>query len=499
MTETSAETVLDREEWRRREIRLTLVNALKLGGSLILTWSIALVARIAIPRYLGPERFGALNFADAFAGTAFVLMSFGLDTYVRKELSVRPEAASDFIGGIVTLRLILAVFIYAGMELVLRATNSTPETKQLVYIFGITHFFAAGTNTSAGMLHAVAKVDEMSVMSVVSKLAWAACIAAAVLLKLGLWAFAFAFVVTDGMKALYFSWLARKYLNLRFRIRLKPTWTVLVAALPFYVSGLASTVYDKIGVSLLEFMDSRVEVGWYGAASALSGVTLLLAPLLSWVVVPMFARSAAQSRDELFRMVRRSLEFVLNAAIPVSLALGLGAGIWINLLFGAAFAPAALSLAILAAATLLMYVSIIVSYALAVLNRTWSMGLVFVSGMFINPLCNAILIPHFSSSGVPGAPGAACATATLLTEMAIVAGLLSRLGRQSFDRRLLVVAAKAVSAAILAIAIHVLISRAWGALGLVLELSAYVLVVLVSGAVDVRSAGALAKLLRHRR
>lgn len=498
MTETSAEPLLNREEWRRRELRLTLVNALKLGGSLILTWSIALVARIAIPRYLGPERFGALNFADAFAGTAFVLMSFGLDTYVRKELAVRPEAASDFIGGIVTLRLILAVFIYAGMELVLRATNSSAETKQLVYIFGITHFFAAGTNTSAGMLHAVAKVDEMSVMSVISKLAWAACIAAAVVLKLGLWAFAFAFVVTDGMKALYFSWLARKHLNLKFQIRPRKTWLVLVAALPFFVSGLASTVYDKIGVTLLEFMGSRVEVGWYGAASALSGVTLLMAPLLSWVVVPMFARSAAQSHDELYRMVRRSLEFVLNAAIPVSLALGLGASVWIHLLFGAAFAPAALSLAVLAGATLLMYVSIIASYALAVLNRTWSMGLVFVAGMFINPLCNAILIPRFSATGVPGAPGAACATATLLTEMAIVAGLLSRLGRRTFDRRLTLVTAKAVSAGIVAIVIHVLVSRAWGVMGLVVELSAYVAAVLLSGAVDIRSVGTLAKLLRRR-
>src|SRR6185503_11222380 len=126
------------------------------------------------------------------------------------------------------------------------------------------------------------------------------------------------------------------------------TLGVVVASLPFYVSGLATTIYDKIGVSFLAFMGSDREVGWYGAAAGLAGLTLLLAPLISWVLTPLFARAAAASEAELCLMVRRSLDFILTVAIPVSLMMIVGADVWIKLLFGAKFAPAASALRVLA-------------------------------------------------------------------------------------------------------------------------------------------------------
>jgi len=63
---------------------------------LLFTWSIALGIRVILPRHLGPSLFGTLQFADAFASTFFVLVSLGMETYIRKEVAVRPEHASDF-------------------------------------------------------------------------------------------------------------------------------------------------------------------------------------------------------------------------------------------------------------------------------------------------------------------------------------------------------------------------------------------------------------------
>src|SRR5262245_10859194 len=83
---------------------LAIRNALKLGGSLIFTWGIALAIRLLLPRYLGPTRFGTLNFAEGFTAAFFITLSLGLDSYVRKEVAVRPSHASDFFGGISVLR-----------------------------------------------------------------------------------------------------------------------------------------------------------------------------------------------------------------------------------------------------------------------------------------------------------------------------------------------------------------------------------------------------------
>src|SRR5262245_12850233 len=221
-------------EWRRREVRLALGNAFKLGSSLIVTWGIALIARLYVPRFLGPDRFGELTFADAFTATAFVVLHLGLDTYVRKEVSVRPGHASDFIGGIVALRLMLSVLVFGGMELVLRATNRSAEVRHLVYIYGIGQLLMVGNLTSAGLLHATGKVSEMSVLSIVAKVLWALGLVVAIVFRLDLWAFAAAVALSEGLKSLVLFGLARKHLGFEVKIRPRQTAAVILASLPFY-------------------------------------------------------------------------------------------------------------------------------------------------------------------------------------------------------------------------------------------------------------------------
>ena len=490
MTESPSPSVggstADTDGWRKHEVRLAVTNALKLGSSLVLTWTIALITRLYVPRFLGPERFGALNFADAFAATSFVVLDFGVDTYVRKEVSVRANHANDFVGGILALRLVLTLLVFVGMEMVLRVGNTAPEVRRLVYIYGASQFFFVGGATSAGLLQATGKVNELSILSVITKIAWAISLFVAILLHLGLWAFASTVMITDGARALGLAWIARKHLKLNFRVHVLPTVRVLLAALPFFVTTLATTFYQRIGVSLLGFMTSPKEVGWYGAANGFAGMTMLFAPLMSWVMVPLFARSAAASTDELYRMARRAFEYVLALAIPVSLVMILGADLWIRVLFGPAFAPAATAVRILSVAVFLMYVSIIAANALAVLNYTWRMSLTFVAGMVINPFCNVMLIRRISALIGAGGAGVAAATATLLTEIAIVTSLLSLLGRRGCDRRLLLSVTKNVGAAIVTVLLDTLAFRSLGIARLAIDAILYGAIVILTRAIDVR-------------
>src|ERR1700689_1936953 len=75
-----------------------VTNALKLGSSLVATLAIAVAVKFLMPRYLGPTSFGTLSFADGFTGTFFLALNLGAEAYVRKEVSVRPGHASDFLG-----------------------------------------------------------------------------------------------------------------------------------------------------------------------------------------------------------------------------------------------------------------------------------------------------------------------------------------------------------------------------------------------------------------
>src|SRR3954471_571934 len=81
-----------------------LRNAIKLGGSLLATWTVALAVRFQLPRHLGPVRFGDFNFCDSFTAAFFIFLSLGIETYIQKEVSVRPKHASDFFGGVLLVR-----------------------------------------------------------------------------------------------------------------------------------------------------------------------------------------------------------------------------------------------------------------------------------------------------------------------------------------------------------------------------------------------------------
>jgi len=474
------------DQWRKREIGLAVRNAAKLGGSLAVTWGIGLVVRLYLPRFLGPERFGMLSFAEAFSTTAFVLLGLGVDTYVRKEVSVRPGHASDFIGSVVLLRMALAVLVFAGMEGVLSATQRSEEVRELARIYGLAQLFVIGSTTSAGLLHAKGNVNEMSLLTIGTKLVWGFGVAIAMIMGLGLWAYGAALALSEGLKSTLLFGYARRHLGLRMRLDGKALLSVLGASAPFYISGLSTTIYNKIDVSILAVRANDHEVGWYSAATTLAGLTLLLTPLISWVMMPLFARAAAQSADELCSMVRRALELILTLTIPVALMMALGSELWIDVVFGEAFAPSALALRVLAPVFVVMYISIVCWCALTMLNRTWTLAAIFASGILVSPVLNLLLIgPALQHLG-NGGGGAACATATLGTELCVVTPMLLMMGRRLADRRLLGMLGKTLLGVLLVVVFDALVRESLGALRLPLDLALYCGFVLATRAVNVK-------------
>src|SRR5919201_1165147 len=140
------------------DLHLALWNALKLGGSLIGTWTVALAIRFALPRQLGPDLYGVYNFAEAFAASFFVLTTLGIETYVQKEIPLRRKHASDFFGGVVALRV-------AAMVIILHFDGRAFEIRRAVYLFAAGQIFFVANATLAALLHASGTVDGLSVVN----------------------------------------------------------------------------------------------------------------------------------------------------------------------------------------------------------------------------------------------------------------------------------------------------------------------------------------------
>ena len=476
------------------DVGLSIRNALKLGMGLLGSWAVALVIRLSLPRFLGISAFGELQFADAFTTTVFVVISLGVETYARREIASRREHASDFVGGTLAIGLLIGAVAMAIALLSLDAAGKSSKVLELVLILGIAQMLTNVNALFAALLHAVGKVDGLSYLNVGSKLLWGAGIAFALSNGYGVHGVAAAMLFSEVCRNLGLVTLARRNVGLLFKFDLPATWKVIIVSFPFYVGGVAQILYAKIDVSIMSFLTSDREVGWYGAASTLAGISLLLSPLISWVLLPLSTRAASRSEDELMMVAKRAMELILVMAFPVSLFLGVGAEFLITGAFGAEFAPAEHSLRILAPTFILTYAAIVTATLLVRMGRGWAVTWTSVAGMCLAPALNLFLVPRcFERFGAGGA-GIGAAISLTLTELFTTGVMTYLLGMHAFDRRSMVALLKTLVCGVIVIAAdQAMRIGGLGAVRLLVDAALYLTLVTVSGALDIRGGRDLIK------
>ena len=458
-----------------------VANAVKLGSSLVATLGIAVAVKFLMPRYLGPTSFGTLSFADGFTATFFVALNLGAEAYIRKEVSVRPAHASDFLGGTIVLRAVLSLVIFGAMAAVMHATGRTPQARSLVYVFGVAQFFVSTNATLSALLHARGRVGGMSALAVATKIVWAIGVVMAIATRAGLWGFAAAFLASESIESFVLFALAKRHLGLVFRVDPSATRAMVVSSLPYFVNTCATGAYAKLDVTLLGLRGSGREVGWYVAAATVSGLTLLVTPIIDWVLTPVFARGADRSREDLYAHVRQASEPILAVAIPTALFVGVGADLWLRLLFGHAYAPATLALRILAVSSVFIYVAIVYALTLMMLRRAWSLALISVAALAVNVVLNLLLIPRTMALFGDGGGGVGCALASLGTQVFAAGGMIALVGREAFDGRSVRMVSKSLAACVLV----VVVDRLWTSLGwlrMAVDSAVYLAVVVTTGA-----------------
>jgi O-antigen/teichoic acid export membrane protein len=466
----------------RSAILLAIKNAFTLGGALIFTWSIGLAIRVVLPRHLGPTLFGSLNWAEAFTATFFVVLGLGMDQYIRKEVAVRPEIASEFYGGAFLVRMAMTLGLVTTIAGILHVTHRSAEVSAAVFLYAFTQFVVASNSTLGAMLHAKGRVRGMSALSVATKVVWAAGVLWSIAAHTRLWAYAASYLASEAIELVALTWLARKHLGLTIRIDPAATKQMLLSSLPYYLGSIAMTAYAKLDVTLLEFEAGSKEVGLYSAASTLASLTLLITPIIGWVLTPMLSRAAERSRAELYEHVCRSMELVLTVAIPASLLINLGADVWIRIVFGSPYANATTALRVLSTMFVLTYVAIIFAMTLVMIGRAWTLTRVSVAGLVVNGALNLLFVRYSVSVLGEGGGGTGCAAARLGTEIFVSTCMALAIGRGAFDRRSISTVVRSLLVYAVVVVVHALL-RPLGPARLAVDGALYLALAIGAGAI----------------
>ncbi len=428
----------------------------------------------------------------------FATLSLGIDTYIIKEVAVRPKHSSDVVGGVFALRIVMSVALLAAMAVVLRATGRPPDILVAALVFGLTNLLMASNATLGAVLAAISHVGPAVIANIATKIVWGIGLLIGLKYDASLPMLALPGLVGEIIRLAIILPATRIEASLQFRIDVPAVRAALLESAPFFVNSLALGVLGSLGMSTLEFIrvDER-EVGWFAAVKNMADLCSLLTPLLFWVVTPILARAFARSQEEGMAVFRRCLEGLVVTIAPITVLISAGADVWIRIAFGQKYAPAQTGLSILSLVFVMTYMNSMFAMALIILRRGWQVTAISIGAVFATALFLLLFVPLGRRFLGVGGECAGAAAAVVASEACVVIAMTTRFKPFPLDARNIGTLSKSVglSFAILFVDRRL---RGLGPSRLAVDAVLYAGVALAIGVVRVADVGRVMGLLRMR-
>ena len=375
---------------------------------------VGLLVGVWVARYLGPEQFGLLSFANAFIGLFGAVAGLGLQNIVVRDIVRNPHGEEEtlgtaallqFIGGLVAYGLILGTIFW------LRPDDALAKT--LVAILGSIMLFKA---SEVAVYWFESQVLSKYIVWVQngSFLVFATIKVGLILNSAPLTAFAWAIMA----EALMVAFLLVVILGLRgprlrqLRITLGRTKTLVQDGWPLLLSGIAITLSMRVDQIMIGQIMSDTAVGIYSVGVRLAEVFIFVGLTVASSIFPrLIELNEKEFAKEFVRFIRLPFYvlFILSIFVAVTSEL------IVPIIFGQEYLGSAPVLSILVFSVPITYISVMSSKYL--LRKGMQREIMYrqVIGVVVNIAMNLLLIP---SMGIVGA-----AIATVLTDVIISVGM----------------------------------------------------------------------------
>lgn len=375
----------------------------------IIQMALSLVVNMLVARYLGPDRYGTLNYVNSFILFFTTFNTLGLNHVIIKELVSNPEEEGKILGSAMYMRLFASVLSMIFLYVIIFFLNNRDKYILLIaFLQSFALLFAAldvviywyqarllSKRTTVASTIAYIFMSIYKVILVVSKkdLAWFA-----VSISLD------AFFVAIILMLYYFKDKGKKFtfsMDMAKRM-LKQSWH-------FIVSGLMVTIYGQIDKIMIGNMLDFNAVGLYSVAIIITGL---------WYFVPSSIIDSA--RPLIMEAKEKSNElyvFRLKQLYAVLIYLSLAYGIFITLaskyiilfLYGQEYLGASVALVISVWYCAFSLMGATNNIYLLCEGKNKFVQWISIIGALVNVIMNYLMIPKW---GIRGA-----ALATLLTQI----------------------------------------------------------------------------------
>lgn len=368
-----------------------------------------MVAKIAI--YLGPSRFGLLNYALAFVGVFLPVCRLGLDAVLVKRLSIESHEVYDRFATAFKMVTIASASVAVLIALYTLEFESNYEIKTFILIltcgllfygfFNIDSFFQANIQAKYSSL---AKMIAFLIGSLIKLYL--------VYIKADVVFFLISFTLDNVTLAILYIYFFRKcgFAFKAYYLRpfdFREAKNLLNSSWPMITSGLAGIMLIKIDQIMINQMIGAEQLGIYSAGSRIFEGWISFTYVFSVSALPLMIKLKPQSSDKYKQNITILFAISFWMSFIFAVVMTFFAETILFLIFDEKYIAAKSSLIILSWASVFVALGYMSSRYLLVENREKYIAVRNWIALVLNVIFNYIFIPIWGISGA--------AWATMLT------------------------------------------------------------------------------------
>lgn len=370
---------------------------------------VSLILGVISARYLGPGRYGELNYTASFISFFTAIANLGMENIIIKKMIASPEREGEYLGSALVYRLISSVLSGLTILAIIYFLNPEEEIKLLLASLQILQLvFQAGYIFDCWFQRWL-KSKYVSIAKMLACVIVAAYrIYILVTTKSIVW-FAFTNSLTYIVVAvvLFIFYFRQGGGRLSFSVRTGNE--LLKESYHFIISGLMIAVYGQMDKIMIGKMIDDAHVGYYTTAAVICGMWTFVPNAIINSMRPGIMECKERGEEEQYLLKLKQLySFLIWFCVLASAVIALAAPLVVKLLYGDAYLGSVSSLRILIWHEVFAILGTARNIWIVSEDKNKYVKYLLLIGAVLNLILNALLIPAI---GIDGA-----SLATLITQ-----------------------------------------------------------------------------------
>lgn len=352
-----------------------------------------------VARYLGPDNYGLLSYAQAYVVLFSTLVNLGFDAVVVQYLVKQESNINNLLGTAFLLKFI--GFIIMFLIIIIGSLLYNEAYTNLMILIIASGFIFRSFNVIDFYFQSKVQSRYIVFANIISLSLSAIVKISLIILDSPLIYFALVIVFDYAIVALGFIFFYHKNnLNIKeWRFDKFIAKTLIKESWPLAISSIVVTIYMKIDqVMIKEFLDNQA-VGQYAAAVRLSEAWYFIPVMVVNSFFPAIINAKKECEKLYYLRLQRLYQVLVIFSIFVSIFTTVFADLMIHIFYGNVYQQASSVLVIHIWASIFVFLGVAGSKWFIIENLQKISLLRTLSGMMINIILNMVAIPKYGING----------------------------------------------------------------------------------------------------